>query len=45
MIDEKVLAETLDSEKNLLEKCHYLMEAAKDEGGPDNVTVILIRVA
>ncbi len=45
VIDEKILAETLDSEKNLPEKCHYLVEAAKEVGGPDNVTVVLIQVA
>ncbi len=45
VVEEKVLAETLDSEKNLPEKCHYLVEAAKEEGGPDNVTVVLIQVA
>ena len=25
-------------------KAHYLIEAAKEQGGPDNVTVLLIRV-
>ena len=45
VVDEKILAEALHSEKNLPEKCHYLVGAAKQEGGPDNVTVILIQVA
>ena len=45
VVTEKTLAETLDSEKNLPEKCHYLVEAAKSEGGPDNVTVVLIQMA
>jgi protein phosphatase len=44
IVGEKLLAETLDSEKTLPEKCHYLVEAAKDEGGPDNVTVVLIKL-
>ena len=44
VVNEKILAEALDSEKTLPEKCHYLVEAAKTEGGPDNVTVILIRL-
>jgi PPM family protein phosphatase len=44
VIGEKILQDTLDSEKTLAEKCHYLVEAAKNEGGPDNVTVILIQL-
>jgi serine/threonine protein phosphatase PrpC len=44
VVGEKLLSEALDSEKTLPEKCHYLIEAAKDEGGPDNVTVILIKL-
>jgi PPM family protein phosphatase len=44
VIDEKLLGEALNSEKTLPEKCHYLVEAAKSEGGPDNVTVILIQL-
>ena len=44
IVSEKVLAETLDSEKNLSEKTHYLIEAARSEGGPDNITVLLIQL-
>jgi serine/threonine protein phosphatase PrpC len=44
IVGEKILSETLDSEKTLPEKCHYLVEAAKGEGGPDNVTVVLIKL-
>ena len=44
VVSEKILSEALDSEKTLPEKCHYLVEAAKSEGGPDNVTVILIQL-
>ncbi len=44
VVNEKILAETLDSEKTLPEKCHYLVEAAKIEGAPDNITVILIKL-
>lgn len=44
VLDEKILANTLDSEKSLRDKCHYLVEAAKQEGGPDNVTVVLIQL-
>ena len=45
VVAEKILAEALNSEKNLPEKCHYLIEAAKSEGGPDNVTVVVIQMA
>jgi len=44
VVSEKLLIEALDSEKTLPEKCHYLVEAAKNEGGPDNVTVVLIKL-
>lgn len=44
VVSENLLKETLDSEKTLPEKCHYLVEAAKDKGGPDNVTVVLIQL-
>jgi protein phosphatase len=44
VVNEKLLGEALDSEKTLSEKCHYLVDAAKQEGGPDNVTVVLIKL-
>jgi PPM family protein phosphatase len=44
VLNEKTLEETLHSEKTLPEKCHYLVEAAKSAGGPDNVTVVLIQL-
>jgi len=44
VLTEKTLGETLHSEKTLAEKCHYLVEAAKSAGGPDNVTVVLIQL-
>ena len=44
VLDEKILQQALDSQKTLPEKCHYLVEAAKKEGGPDNVTVVLIQL-
>ncbi len=44
VVEEKNLKEILLSEKSLEEKCHYLVEAAKANGGPDNVTVVLIRL-
>jgi PPM family protein phosphatase len=44
VIEESLLQETLGSEKTLPEKAHYLIEAAKEKGGPDNITVVLIRI-
>jgi len=44
VLNEKTLGDTLHSEKSLPEKCHYLVEAAKSAGGPDNVTVVLIQL-
>ena len=44
VLNENFLLETLDSEKSLPEKCHYLIDAAKQKGGPDNVTVVLIQL-
>lgn len=43
VVEEGVIASALNSEKTLEEKCHYLVEAAKNSGGPDNVTVLLIQ--
>jgi serine/threonine protein phosphatase PrpC len=44
VLDEKMLQNAMDSEKSLPDKCHYLVEAAKREGGPDNITVVLIQL-
>jgi protein phosphatase len=44
IVSEKLLTEALNSEKSLPDKCHYLVEAAKSEGGPDNVTVVVIQL-
>lgn len=43
VVDEKTLKSALDSEKSLPQKCHYLIEAAKEHGGPDNITAVLIQ--
>ena len=45
LLKEEILSDALNSEKNLPEKCHYLINAAKAAGGPDNVTVLLIQLA
>jgi len=44
VVEESRIAEILNSEKTLEEKCHYLIEAAKQNGAPDNVTVLLIQL-
>jgi serine/threonine protein phosphatase PrpC len=45
VVDEKILRNTLDSSQSLADKCHYLVEAARQQGGPDNITVVLIQLA
>jgi serine/threonine protein phosphatase PrpC len=44
VLSEKILQETLNSQQTLPDKAHYLVEAAKNNGGPDNVTVVLIQL-
>lgn len=44
VIGEKSLLQHLDSEQTLEQKCHSLVEAARSAGGPDNITVLLVRV-
>lgn len=44
VVQENILRDTLKSEKSLPGKAHYLIEAAKKQGGPDNITVVLVRV-
>jgi protein phosphatase len=45
VVDEKSICQTLLSRKSLDDKCHYLVEAAKANGGPDNITVVLVQAA
>ena len=45
VIEEETIAEALGSERTLEEKCHYLIEAARGSGGPDNITVVILRTA
>jgi serine/threonine protein phosphatase PrpC len=40
---ETALSETLATEASLEDKCRALINAARDNGGPDNVTVVLLR--
>ncbi len=45
VIPEETVEETLRSERSLADKCHLLIEAARAAGGPDNITVVLLRTA
>ncbi|HTW63213.1 MAG TPA: PP2C family serine/threonine-protein phosphatase [Bryobacteraceae bacterium] len=44
VIDSGVIAEKLSGNGSLQAKCERLIEAAKQAGGPDNITVVLLRV-
>jgi protein phosphatase len=44
VVDDSRLAEVLAMEISLDEKCQLLIDHAKSNGGPDNVTVVLLRV-
>jgi PPM family protein phosphatase len=43
VIDGGVIAEKLSGNGSLQAKCERLIEAAKQAGGPDNITVVLLR--
>lgn len=43
VVDERTIAEILAGERILAAQCHYLIEAARKAGGPDNITVVLLR--
>ena len=43
VVDRNILQQLLNLPKSLREKCHYLVEAAKNAGGPDNITIVLIQ--
>jgi len=44
VVDAGVIAEKLSGNGSLEAKCERLIEAAKQAGGPDNITVVLLRV-
>lgn len=44
VLNDGTLSDTLASDDTLPEKCRRLIEAAKNAGGPDNITVVLIRL-
>lgn len=44
VVDEAVIASVLAADGTLEQKCHALVNAAKEAGGPDNITTVLLRV-
>jgi PPM family protein phosphatase len=44
VINDQLIAQILGSESSLEEKCETLISAAKANGGPDNVTTVLLRI-
>jgi serine/threonine protein phosphatase PrpC len=44
VVDEKIIKHALDSKRPLPQKCQSLIEAAKEQGGPDNITALLVQV-
>jgi protein phosphatase len=45
VVSQQTIAEALGSERSLAEKCHYLIEAARKAGGPDNITAVVLRMS
>ncbi len=43
VLDHETITEILARERTLAAKCHYLIEAARKAGGPDNITAVLLR--
>ncbi len=43
VVNENLIAETLKSDAPLEQKCQTLVKAARDAGGPDNVTAVLLQ--
>ncbi len=43
VLDHTVIAETLAREVSLEEKCQFLIAAAREAGGPDNITAVLLQ--
>jgi serine/threonine protein phosphatase PrpC len=43
VVDDDTIAEALASDGSLESKCRKLIEAARNAGGPDNITTVLLR--
>ena len=44
VVDSRMIGEILASEQPLESKCQALIQAAKEAGGPDNITVVILAV-
>ena len=44
VVSAENISKGLRDEQPLEEKCHYLIEAAREAGGPDNITAVLLRI-
>lgn len=45
VVTQETMVNALIPERTLEAQCHYLVDAARQSGGPDNVTVVLLRWA
>jgi protein phosphatase len=45
VVDSRIIGETLSGPGTLESKCQALVEAAKNAGGPDNITAVLLSVS
>lgn len=43
VVSHDTIIESLKRERSLEAQCHYLVDAARQSGGPDNVTVVVLR--
>jgi protein phosphatase len=43
VVEENIIREALSKDGDLQEKCRYLVDCAKQAGGPDNITTVLLR--
>jgi protein phosphatase len=45
VVESRMISEILSRNETLESKCHALVDAAKQAGGPDNITAVLLAVA
>ncbi len=45
VVESQAIAKTLEGNGSLESKCRRLIDAAKDAGGPDNITAIILRAS
>jgi protein phosphatase len=43
VVEQRVIADSLSGNGSLQAKCQRLIDAAKQAGGPDNITVVLLK--